>query len=289
VISGPIKKIKVSLKKKIRHYKASNEFRKEFEAFKKHVSGPVLESNADLPNAAAVLLSYKRPKNLPWIAKSLLKNNFISRVIVSNNNPDMKMEDWFDFNDERLELMNQKVRRLPGYRFEIARHLKEEYIICIDDDLYLRPAQIIKLYSELLNNPAVPHGVWGQRFYNDGGELTWKDGIRNLDGEIDVMNRAYFLTRKHIDNFIKIINMLGFDSIEDLQFVDDMVLSFSGSGRPICHDVGPLLNCLSKDAEDIAVWKEHNFFPDRIRFYERLVEIKKTRTAEFQDTLKSTL
>jgi hypothetical protein len=269
----------------MRRYKVSHHFKKEFESFKKEISGPKLESTLDLPKAAAVLLSYKRPKNLPWIAKSLLKNKFISRVIVSNNNPQMRMEDWFDFNDERLELMNQKVRRLPGYRFEIARHLQEEYIICIDDDLYLRPDQILKLYTELLHNPGVPHGVWGQRFFKDGDELTWKDGIRNLDSEIDVMNRAYFLTRTHIENFVKIINLLGFKRIEDLQFVDDIVLSFSGSGRPQCHDVGPLLDCPSKDADDIAVWRENEFFSDRIRFYERLVEIKKTHAEWPQQVL----
>ena len=269
------KKLKGSLQRKVREYKIHAQFRKELASLHKEIAALPDDHNPSLPEAAAVLLSYKRPKNLPLIAKSLLKNKYISRVIISNNNPEVRMQDWFDFEDERLEIVNQKVRRLPGYRFEIARQLKEQYFICIDDDLFLRPSQITTLYQALVNDPASPHGIWGQKFYTgESGRLTWKDGIRDYSGDIDVINRAYFFTQAHIANFVQILHVIGIQRIEDLQFVDDIVLSFSGKGRPKCHDVGRLINCPSKDMEGVAVWRQNDFFADRIQFYEQMVSLK---------------
>jgi hypothetical protein len=203
-----------------------------------------------------------------------LKNDFVGRVIVSNNNPEMRMEDWFDFTDSRLQLVNQDVRRRAGYRYEIAKDLKEEYLIFIDDDLFLRPSQIAVLYKALLNNPASAHGVWGQRFYKNGDGFSWSSGVRNFDGELDVINRAYFLTRHHAANFIRNLHELGIERVVDLKFGDDMILSFSGDHRPMCHDVGFLLDCPTKDSDDIAIWKENEFFHYRSDLYKRLLAIR---------------
>jgi hypothetical protein len=234
----------------------------------------VIDSITDIcePKAIAVLLNYRRPKNLPIMVKTLLKLNFISRVIVSNNNPKMNMEDFFDFSDQRLELINQKERRRAGFRFRIVQHLDAENYIFIDDDLFLMPKQILTLYQKLLDNPSVPHGIWGQQFQKKGTQYRRFNIVKNYSGELDVINRAYFLTRKHVDKFFYILKKIGISDIVDLQFGDDIILSFSGQGRPICHDVGFLLNCPSKDDDGIALWRENNFLRYRSELLTQLEE-----------------
>lgn len=254
-----INKILNPVKKKIKALQARQQFNKDLIPLREELEAVGSITEISEPKAVAVLLSYKRPKNLPLIAKTLLKLDFISRVIVSNNNPEMKMEDYFDFSDTRLELINQKERRRAGFRFGIVQHLDAENYIFIDDDLFLKPSQIITLYQALLDNPSVPHGIWGQQYRKDDEPYKRFDIIRNYDGELDVINRAYFLTRRHVDNFFNILNAIGVSDIVDLQFGDDIILSFSGRGRPICHDVGPLLDCPSKDEDGVAIWRENNF------------------------------
>ena len=261
-------------KKRIHRYRLEKKFKADFALFQHEVDGADYVCPLSAPKAAAVLLSYKRPKNLPWISRSLLKNDFVSRVIVSNNNPEMRMEDWFDFSDPRLEIVNQDVRRRAGYRYEIAKDLTEDYFIFIDDDIFLRPSQIATLYKALLENPASAHGVWGQRFYKDGDGFSWKSGVSNFEGELDVINRAYFLTRHHARNFLQLLHKLEIERVVDLKFGDDMILSFSGKNRPMCHDVGFLIDCPSKDADDVAIWKENEFFNYRSGLYERLLSIR---------------
>jgi hypothetical protein len=256
------------------NHKALKKFRIDFSAFKDELERDTCIGQPITQKAAAVLLSYKRPKNLQWISKSLLKTNLISRIIVSNNNPDIRMEDWFDFTDSRLEFINQNTRRRAGYRFEIAKDLDDEYFIFIDDDLFLTPFQITTVFNALLSNPSVPHGVWGQRFWKNGEKISWQDGISNYDGELDVINRTYFLTRLHVNKFTLLIKELGLHSITDLKFGDDIILSFSGDKRPICHDVGFLLNCPTKDSISIAIWKENEFFSYRTEMYEKLLSIR---------------
>src|SRR4051812_46165654 len=38
-----------------------------------------------------VLLSYRRPQNIEWLVRGYLKCDFVTRVIVSNNNPDVDL------------------------------------------------------------------------------------------------------------------------------------------------------------------------------------------------------
>lgn len=263
-----------SLKKKIRTHQLQKQFEKDLIPLQQELDSSGKITDISEPRAIAVLLSYKRPKNMPLIVKTLLKLPFISRVIVSNNNPDLKMEDFFDFTDDRLELINQKERRRAGFRFGIAQHLHASNYIFIDDDLFLKPSQIVSLYKALMENPSVPHGVWGQRFRREDGRYKGFEIIRNYSGELDVINRAYFLTRSHVDNFFALLNAIGISEIIDLRFGDDIILSFSGQGRPVCHDVGFLLDCPSKDADGVAIWREENFQSYRGELIAKLEEIK---------------
>ena len=42
----------------------------------------------------AVLLTHNRPQNIWFLVQGALRNRFITRVIVSNSNPRVKIRDW---------------------------------------------------------------------------------------------------------------------------------------------------------------------------------------------------
>ncbi|MGD9210372.1 MAG: glycosyltransferase family A protein [Desulfobacteraceae bacterium] len=274
-----LNKIKHTIDKKIRAHKIQQQFKQDLIPLKQEIESNQSITTIFEPKAVAVLLSYKRPKNLPLIAKTLLKLEFISKVIVSNNNPDLKMEKYFDFTDNRLELINQPQRRRAGFRFGIVKDMDAENYVFIDDDLFLKPSQIATLYQFLLDNPSVPHGIWGQQFIKEGDQYTRMEIIRNYNGELDVINRAYFLTHHHVKGFFKLLEAIEINDIVDLQFGDDMILSFTGKGRPICHDVGPLLDCPSKDADGIAIWRENDFQGYRGNLFSQLTQIRNSATS----------
>lgn len=270
------------IRRKIEKIQERRAFDKQLKQFKSDMLSNNFKANMGeaTPKAAAIILSYARPSNIPWIVRALLHCDFVSKVVVSNNNPDMKMEDWFDFQDPRLELVNQPERRRAGYRYEIARHMEEENFIFIDDDLYLYPSQIQQLYTSLLEQPERPHGIWGQHVYREPEDkLVMSNGIRKEERELEVMNRAYFLTAEHVSNFFVRLHSLGKEKITDLKFGDDIILSFSGKSKPWCHDIGEIFECWSNNAEGIALWQENNFFDYREELY-RTIEANFPRDEE---------
>ncbi|MBA4322624.1 MAG: hypothetical protein C0408_07390, partial [Odoribacter sp.] len=72
-----------------------------FFQFKNHLLRKEYNGKMDNPKACAIVLSYARPKNIEWIVRALLLCPFIEKVIVSNNNPDLKIEDWVHIDDDR--------------------------------------------------------------------------------------------------------------------------------------------------------------------------------------------
>lgn len=250
----------------------------KFHRFKTYLLNKEYKGNIENPKAFAIVLSYARPKNIEWIVRALLLCPFIEKVIVSNNNPDLRMEDWINIDDERLCLQNQEVRRRAGYRYEIVRKSDHEYYIFLDDDIYLYPEQIEYVYKKLCENPAVPHGVWGQKVtVHDDSTVEFHNGYRNCNEPLDIINRAYFLSRHHVAAFIKNMKQLGIEKVEDLQYGDDIILSLSGCGKPLCHDVGEIFQCKSTDQEGIALWREGRFNTYRHQLYVNLLKISSSR------------
>ncbi len=95
-----------------------------------------------VPSATAILLSYKRPKNIEPIVRALLRCAFIDKVIVSNNNPAVRIGDWVHLTDPRIRLIDQTRDSPPGLRFAIAFDTPAEHFLCIDDDIFPYPKQV---------------------------------------------------------------------------------------------------------------------------------------------------
>ena len=104
------------------------------------------------PSAAVIVQSFARPQNIELIVKLALRCRFVDSVIVSNNNPEVDLKQWVRIKDSRYTLISQNQKMPCGTRFDIAKGLPHRHFICIDDDVFLRPCQIMALYSSLLDN-----------------------------------------------------------------------------------------------------------------------------------------
>jgi glycosyltransferase involved in cell wall biosynthesis len=213
-----------------------------------------------------VLLSYKRPQNIEPLVRSALKCAFVARVIVCNNNPEFRMEKWVGVSEPRLLLLDQKENLGPGYRFHVAAREPGEYFCFIDDDVFLYPEQIRKLFGHLLEDPSVPHGVRGQIVFDNQDFL---DGIYGRECKVDILNGVYFFTKAHLSEYFRLD-----EKLNGIPRVDDIVLSFSGGSAPRCHDVGEILLCPTESVSGIAIWKETDFRKHRLRALQKLSNVK---------------
>ncbi len=226
-----------------------------------------------------ILLSYARVRNMQPLVRSLLKAAFVKRIILSNNNPRYRISDWVTLRDPRLELIDQPEPTPPGIRFELARQEEAPYFITLDDDLFLYPAQLKKLFTGLVRHPGVPHGVQGENYEGRAidnsiaGSQGWRAGMKSTGGPVDVLNRAYAFTRAHLNEMYRLAGLLGVE-VPRLRNGEDILLSFCGDGRPLCEDVGPLLSCLTTDQPGVATWTQKDFFTQRSELYQRLWGLK---------------
>jgi len=216
-------------------------------------------------SCCAIILSYKRSTNIPRILDTLLALDEIDAVIVSNNNPETELSGLLAsyLSHPRFTLIQQAERCHCIKRFQIAAELEHDEFICIDDDVFLTENQVHYLLLQLRLNPTVPHGFNGQlECFNQDG-LFLHGGVGYATHPIDVLNNGYFFTAAHVRKLFQNAALLGLNNIADAVFIDDILLSFSGDGKPICHDIGPIEFCPSSVQEGIATYKEHAF--DAIR------------------------
>jgi len=225
-------------------------------------------------DTVAIVLNYKRPQNIDTIVRSLLKTPSIHTVIISNNNPQCCLRRWYTCHHPAVHIIEQKEKSSAAIRFRIAReHSASQYLI-IDDDIFLSPEQCEELCTAIREDPSVPHGVFGQLCKPDG---TCKNGVRNRDGEIDVINRVYALTADHLQEFFQLFKQIGMADNKNIwreSIGDDIVLSFCGSGRPLSHNVGTYIDCATEGMSGIATWKRPDFFEKRKAIYTKLLAIK---------------
>ena len=213
-----------------------------------------------------VLLSFRRMRNLRFIVDSLLLCDFVDEIVLSNNNADVTMEDFVPARDPRLRIINQPINCFPGNRYDLARASKAPYCLAIDDDLFLAPGQIRKLFQALLADPTVPYGAGGENFVMENSRIVDRRIVQGFDGETDVIMWAYACTQEHIENYFRILDRLHIDN-RTLKSSEDIVISFAGKGRARCVDLGRLLTCASSFTRGVATWRQDGFAEHRCDLY----------------------
>ncbi len=226
-------------------------------------------------DVTAIIPVYRRPQNAETLVHLLLRTPSVCRVVLSNNNRLIHIRDWLTIQDPRLVIIDQPVDRPCQYRHEIARRYESPFTLLVDDDLFLAPSQLERVLGALRKDPSRVHGVQGQLF--DPGTDAFLHNIRNRETPVDVVNRVYAFTRVHLQEFFRLVDLLGFGpgSSEWYQSMwDDMVLSFAGSARPVVHAVGGFLDCPLSSDPLVAAWRQRGFFTFRVGLFRRLTALK---------------
>ncbi len=195
-----------------------------------------------LPPITVILLSYGRPQNMHAQVQAALACAFVAEVIVSNNNPRVEIAAYVRQRDHRLRLIQQTERTGCIKRIELARDLGRSFYICLDDDLYLWPSQLRALAWHLVQQPEAVHGITGQDLPSLSGEQG--GSYRNEERPVEVLNRIYAFTSAHARRVFVLIDLLRRvhpDIASNPSLIEDLLLSYSGRGRPRMHALGPYI------------------------------------------------
>jgi hypothetical protein len=221
----------------------------------------------------AVLLTHNRPQNIWFLVQGALRNRFVTRVIVSNSNPRVKIRDWVQSADPRLTLIDETIPTQPGHRLVLARETGAEYVLSIDDDIFLTPRQWKKFFEFLLIDEQCPHGIIGQD-YHPGTKSSNGSPFHHVvarDTEVDVLIGAFAFTNEHLKRVFDLAAMISVSDLSRVRNGEDILLSFSGTTRPHIHPLKPALFCASEGLPGVALWKsEHEFWGERIRMFEKV-------------------
>ena len=236
-------------------------------------SGRIPEESAGW--CTAIILAYKRPQNIDLIVRAALQTPGVGKIIVSNNDPRCNLRRWLTVRHPRVRILNPKERRNVVERLVIAREEPADFFLAIDDDIFLRPEQMQVLCEAVRQNPAVLHGMFGE-LYSEGRVQHAQHGRNST---LDVLNRVYCFTREHVEEFFRLVDLLDLGRQEtwSQNFCDDILLSFSGAGKPLCHNVGPFLDCPTQGKRGIAAWRQEQFMQKRVPIYNRLQSVKYQR------------
>jgi hypothetical protein len=208
-----------------------------------------------------VLITYYHPARMGHIqaqVRNILRCEFVERLIVSNHNPAIRIEDKVQSKDKRLTLLNQTERRGCGYRWVVAHELSPKYLVVIDDDMFLFPGQIAKLFRCLIDEPEIPHGVAGMiRVGVDSLEYHEVEDIA-----VDYLCETYAVTNRQLERYIEMKKAVATNDILTAMIdnaADFMVISQTGSARPKIHNVGRLFKSSTFKEVGIAVHKQAGF------------------------------
>jgi hypothetical protein len=221
----------------------------------------------------AVLLSHNRPQNMSLLVESALRNRFVTTVIVSNSNPKVKIGDWITSKDSRLVIINETAPTQPGHRLVLAKQTGAEYILSIDDDIFLAPMQWKSLFEFLLADERSPHGIVGDLYCPEmeGSNGLLFNHVTGQDMEVDVLTGVYAFTSEHLKRVFELAAKIGVSDLSHLRNGEDILLSFSGKTRPHIHALKPALLCASGCLPGVALWKsDDGFWEERIRVFKNV-------------------
>jgi len=205
----------------------------------------------------AYVSGYLRPQNTRALVESLLRTPSVGRVIVSENKPSC-LKRWWTADSPRVTFLQHAEEQNCHQRFLHLMHVPSDFFLMTDDDIFLRPDQLEQLCKALKKQPSSPKGICGQRW--DGTVLH--SNLRSM-GEVDVLNRLYVFTKNHLSSYVALSKKLSVDSSWENHGADDIILSYSGSGRPHIVDIGDCVDCTSQGQAGTAQWRGASFMKDR--------------------------
>ena len=251
------------------------------EMWRRHASAsaspPVGEGTGENDKLTVILLNHKRPENVGLVAQYSLRANFVGKLIVSNNSQSYPIARYVPFKDSRLLLIDQDKPAGVGIRFEIAKNHPARYYLCLDDDVFLHPAQLQWLYWNLRQADDRPHGIFGaiRSPIAKAGDPWPFVHRRNHTGPVEILNGVFAFTAAQLAEFYRLCPLLGIDDPKSLMNGEDIVLSFSGDRKPMIHNIGAIWECASASSPGVAMHMSRpKFYEERWRIYSELRRIK---------------
>jgi hypothetical protein len=221
--------------------------------------------------AAIILTNFRRPGNVMKQLEDYRGLAHMFDLFVIDNAPVSTnlrsyyaVEPWFHYIENGLNLG-------PGHRFLFSCSLPHRYLIAVDDDVFLTPAQLLVLYESMRQQPTRVHGVWGQILDPLFQRRKLKGGIRSSRA-VDVISRVYGYTPEIALSCICLARYLGFRAWTEIGPTDDILLSVAGAEPPLCHATDELKVCDTSDLVGIALWRTEGFYPARNSLIDRLLQ-----------------
>jgi hypothetical protein len=236
-----------------------------------------------------ILQSYNRVANIEAVARAFVACACVDRIVITNNNPAYKLRDWIRIDDPRIEIIEQLSPRAATERYLIARDEPGQWFLSVDDDVFMFPEAVGRLFGLLLESPEVPHGLCGGWYRPPEG--LGEEIVVHAEATVDILYRVYAFTRAHVREYFRILETLGYREDAAIRRMslrpreraaagaviiadDDVLLSFSGNGRPKIHDIRDYLNCPSEGRRNVAQWRHGDFLPYRQNLIEVLRRMK---------------
>ena len=213
------------------------------------------------PHTVTVLITYFNPvrmRNINHQIRNTLQCSFVERLIISNHNPDVNIQDFIKIKDSRITVVNQPAKRGCGYRWLVAKDFSFEHLIVIDDDILLSPVQLTQLFKHLIAQPDIPHGLSGMNCVPTGG-FEFHD---RHEMDVDFLCEVYAVTRHQLMRYMDVASRISSDETiaQSLEMTTDfMVISQMGAARPRIHEVGRLFRDETFKMEGVAVHKGPEF------------------------------
>ena len=231
-------------------------------------AGPRIEIGGQ-ERLTVLLQSYQRPWNIDRLVRAAARCTFVDKILLSNNHPDIDLGKRLTFRDPRLVLIQNRVNRRAGFRWHVAREESAEYMLSIDDDVFLFPDQIARLFRALIQDSQVPHGLFGTVYRGlpaitrDERKKT-ESYVYQREAEVDVLHRVYGISRIHLEGYFRYLDRSRvYHPLSEDSVGDDIAISFTSRRRPRVHDLGPVLLCPSNSWAGIALHQEKDFFARR--------------------------
>lgn len=214
----------------------------------------------------AVILVHQRPANVDLQVRAALHASAVGEVIVSCNNPAVRLEKWLSVSSPRLRVLHEAGRNQTR-RYALALASGADRFVLPDDDVLFSPGALDEFCAYLPPDAEFPIGMAGQRL---GASGAWESGITAPGDEVDVLNRAYLCTRTHAEAVFRNAARLGWSEEETFTNpADDVLLSFSGSSAPRLAELRHV-NCISHTHPGISTFLQRDFHDARAQWVETL-------------------
>lgn len=194
----------------------------------------------------AILLSWKRTRNIPRIIEALSRSPRIGEILLWNNNPKAKLH------YPRVVTINSPKNFLCFARYCLVPLAANDIIWFQDDDVLVEKDQLEAVYSAYMSDPSRIYGTVGRNIV--GGRYC----ADNVHGECDIILGRTMLFHRAL--FHHAVEPLG--AMPPAMTEDDIIFSLAAGRRHFAVDVH------ARDmgsADRVALWRRPGHFRRRQR------------------------